>query len=119
MYLALKDTTMAEDKELYGQVSAMSKEAAKQAHEALDTYFDFIKKTISSLPSGGTQFGEKLKSHAEQNVTTTQEYVKKLSEAKTIQDALRIQTEYMRAQFTTFGEQAKDIMETFQSDRKD
>jgi hypothetical protein len=37
-------------------------DAMAQAHQAIDTYFDFIKKSVSSFPTGGTELGEKLKS---------------------------------------------------------
>jgi len=104
---------MAEDTEVSQEVSAITRAAAKQAHEGADAYFDLLKKAISSFPSGGTKLGEKLKSHAEQNVTAAQEYVTKLSEAKTIQDAIRIQTEFVQSQFASFGEQAKDLMDTY------
>jgi hypothetical protein len=43
-------------------------ETKGQALGAADTYFDFLNKTISSFPSGGTEFGEKLKGFAEKNV---------------------------------------------------
>ena len=52
---------MAKDKKGAGQLDAFSEQAMTQAHEALDTYFDFLKKTVSSFPSGGTDLGEKLK----------------------------------------------------------
>jgi len=104
---------MAEDTEVSEEVSAITKAAARQAHEAMDAYFGLLKKAISSVPSGGTKLGEKLKSHAEQNVAAAQEYVAKLSEAKTIQDAIRIQTEFVQTQFAAFGEQAKGLMETY------
>ncbi len=110
---------MAEDKELYAEVSAISKEAGKRTHEAKEAYFDFLKKAILSLPSGGTEFGEKLKRHAEQNVTAMHEYVKQLSQAKTVQDAIRIQTEFMQTQFNIFGEQANDLMETYSKAAED
>ena len=110
---------MAEDKELYGEVSAMSKEAAKRMHQATEAYFDLLKKAISSLPSGGTELGEKLKSHAEQNVSALHDHVKKLSEAKTVKDAVQIQMDFMQTQFNAFGEQARDLMDTFQSGGKD
>jgi hypothetical protein len=38
---------------------------------AVDTYFDYLKKAVSSTPSGGTEFGEKLKSYADANLSTT------------------------------------------------
>jgi hypothetical protein len=48
----------------------------EQARGAVDVYFDYLKKAISSAPSGGTELGEKLKSYAEKNVSTTHEFVK-------------------------------------------
>lgn len=44
---------MADDKDLYAEVSALSNEAAKQAHNAVDAYFDFLRRAISSYPTGG------------------------------------------------------------------
>jgi hypothetical protein len=39
--------------------------------------------------------------------------VQSLSQAKDLQDALRIQTEYMQKQFQAFGEQTKSLTESF------
>ena len=68
-------------------------------YSAMDYYFDHLKKTVASArraehfrPSGGTEFGEKAKACA------TQELVRELSYAKDIQDMLRIQMEFMRSQ---------------------
>jgi len=104
---------MADDTQVSDEVSAITKAAARQAHEAADAYFDLLKKAISSFPSGGTKLGKKLKSHAEQNIAALQEYVTKLSEVRTIQDAIRIQTEFVQSQFAAFGEQARDLMDTY------
>ena len=41
----------------------------------MDYYFDHLKKTVASAPSGGTEFGEKVKACA------TQEFVSELSYA--------------------------------------
>ena len=61
----------------------------------------------------GTEFGEKLKSYAETNIATANEYVRKLSEAKDLQEVVRIQTEFVQTQFNAFGEQTKSLAETF------
>ena len=37
--------------------------ALEQTHQAMDTYFDFLKKSISAFPSGGTEIGELLAGH--------------------------------------------------------
>jgi hypothetical protein len=52
---------MAKDQKPADQMDAFSKQAMAQAHEALEIYFDFLKKSVSSFPSGGTELGEKLK----------------------------------------------------------
>ena len=104
---------MAKDTKVTDEMSYMAKEGMEQVREGMHTYFDFLKQTISAFPSGGTEFGEKLKNHAEQNVSAVQEYVTKLSKAKTVQDAIQTQTEFMQTQFNAFGEQAKELVETF------
>ena len=88
-------------------------ETKEQALGAADTYFDFLNKTISSFPSGGTEFGEKLKSFAEKNVAATHHFIQQLSQAKDFQDALRIQTEFMQTQMQVFAEQATSLAEAF------
>jgi hypothetical protein len=105
--------TMAKDREVLEEVGAITQAAAKQAHEAVDAYFDLLKKAISSFPSGGTKLGEKLKNHAEQNVAATQGYVKKMSQAKTAQEVIQIQMDFMQTQFNAFGAQAKDLAEAY------
>jgi hypothetical protein len=54
-----------------------------------------------------------VKVYAEKNIAATQEFVRDLSYAKDIQDMLRIQIEFMRAQLEAFGEQAKDLGEAY------
>jgi hypothetical protein len=66
-----------------------------------------------AAPSGGTEFGEKVKACAEQNISATQEFVRELSYAKDIQDMLRIQMEFMRTRLEAFGEQANSLGEAY------
>ena len=99
--------------ELNAQAKQAVEETKEQALGAADTYFDFLQKTISSFPSGGTEVGEKLKSYAERNVARTREFIMQLSRAKDFEDALRIQTEFMHAQMQAFGEQTTTILEAF------
>ena len=122
---------MAKDPKLLGDLNAQTKRAVEETKQATDrtkqaveetkeqargvadTYFDFLNKTISSFPSGGTEFGEKLKSFAEKNVAATHQFIEQLSQAKDFQDVLRIQTEFMRTQMQAFAEQAMSLAEAF------
>ena len=95
------------------ELSAIGKQTMAHAYSAMDYYFDHLKKTVASAPTGGTEFGEKVKACAEQNISATQEFVRDLSYAKDIQDMLRIQMEFMRLQLEAFGEQAKNLSEAY------
>src|ERR1700722_20584541 len=103
--------TMADKK--VEEFSAIGKQTMARAYSAMDYYFDHLKKTVASAPSGGTEFGEKVKASAEQNISATQEYVRELTYAKDIQDILRIQMAFVRSQLEAFGEQAKDLGEAY------
>ena len=93
------------------QLGEPAKQAMHQTQQAVDTYFEFLQKTILSIPTGGTEFGERAKSIAEQNITAAHEYIKKLSGAEDFQEMMRIQTEFMQAQMKAFGEQGKSLGE--------
>jgi hypothetical protein len=95
------------------EVNTIAKQIKDQALVVTDDYFKFLKKTISSNPSRGTEVGDVLKSHAEKNIDLVQEFVHKLSEAKDFPDALRVQTEFMQSQFAALGEQTKNLSEAY------
>ena len=67
--------TVDETKQATDRMTRAVEETKGQALGAVDTYFDFLNKTISSFPSGGTEFGEKLKGFAEKNVAATHHFV--------------------------------------------
>lgn len=103
---------MAKDADPFAMGDA-AKQMMAQATTAVDSYFDNLKQTISAAPSGGTEFGEKLKSFAEKNTTAMHDFIKKLSQARDLQEIARLQTEFMQAQVTAFGEQSKSLGESF------
>jgi hypothetical protein len=92
-----------------------AKQAVEQTKEqipgAVDNYVDFLQKTISSYPSGGTELGEKLKGYAEKNIVATQEFIHKLGHAKDFQGVIQIQTEFMQAQMNAVGAQTWSLGE--------
>jgi len=96
-------------------LNAQARQTVDQTKEqilrAVDGYFDFLKQTISSYPSGGTELGERLKGYAEKNIAATREFIRRLSRAKDFQEALQIQSEFMQVQMQAFGEQVKSFGE--------
>ena len=108
---------MAKDPIPMEQWNANAQRTLEQTMEhtrgVLGQYFDFLQQTLSSYPSGGTELGKKLKGYAEKNIATAHEYLDKLSQAKDLQDVVRIQTEFMQMQFNAFTEQTKSLGEAF------
>jgi hypothetical protein len=64
---------MAKEKSKGDEFSAIGRQTTARAYSAMDYYFDHLKETIASAPSGGMEFGEKVKASAEQNISATQE----------------------------------------------
>jgi hypothetical protein len=82
-----------------------AKVALEQTHQAMDTYFDLLKESISAFPSGGTAIGDRWKEESLLNVTAFQELVKRLSTAGSFEEALRIQMAFMHSQLNRLGKQ--------------
>lgn len=104
---------MPRDQKPAEEFNAMAEQTKAQALAAADQYFNFLKKTISSYPSGGTEFGDNLKGYAEKNIAAVHEFVQKLSQAKDFEDVFRLQTEFMQSQFSAFSEQTRSLGEAY------
>ena len=102
---------MTTDRRPFEEMNTIAKQIKEQALVVTDDYFKFLKKTISSNPSKGTEVGAVLKSNAEKNIDLVQEFVHKLSDAKDFQDTFRAQSEFIQCQFTALGEQTKNLSE--------
>jgi hypothetical protein len=105
----VQEKPVTTDKKPFEEMYTIAKQIREQALVMTDDYFTFLKKTISSNPSQGTEVGAVLKSNAEKNIDLVQEYVHKLADAKDFQDAFRAQSEFIQSQFTAMGKQAKDL----------
>jgi hypothetical protein len=104
---------MAKDPNPAEQVNAFANQAKEQALAAADTYFNFLRKAISSYPSSGNAFGDSMKGYAERNVAAMHDFVQRLAQARDFQDAMRIQAEFMQSQFTALSEQTKSLGEAY------
>ena len=115
---------MAENLNSLDETKANTKRAAKQAEEiaektmdqtrgAFDNYFNFLQKTFSAYPLGGSELTEKVKTYTEKNIATAREFIHKLGQAKDLQDVFRIQTEFMQVQLHAFAQQSKELTEAF------
>jgi hypothetical protein len=83
--------------------------ALEQTHQAMDTYFDFLKKSISAFPSSGTEIGDRWKEQSLLNLAAFQELAKRLSTAGSLEEALQIQMAFMHSQLNRLGKQTTSL----------
>lgn len=104
---------MAKDKEPLESLTDIAQQAADQITErtkgAMETYFDWCQKAVAESPLSNTDLNKELLSYARENTAAVFEVAQKLRQAKDWQDAIKIQTDFMTTQLSSFSEQAKNI----------
>jgi phasin protein len=105
--------TMAKDKEPLQSLTGFVEQTAEQITKQTQDYFGWLQETMSTFPWSNTNLNRILVSHATQNVTATFAFVQKLSQAKNFQDVVKIQTEFMNAQLSSFNDQARIVGEIY------
>jgi hypothetical protein len=103
---------MAKDEKPSEHLSSVAGKTIEQARGAMENYLDFFQKTMSASPWAGTELNEKVADYAQQNVASAFGFAQQLTQAKDLQDLVRIQTEFLQTQMKSLAEQAKDLSET-------
>lgn len=80
-----------------------------QAEKAFSLFFEAATKSVSSVPGAGTEVSKQALSFTEQNMKSAFEHARKLVHATDLQEAMRIQSEFLRSQFTSAGEHMRQI----------
>jgi hypothetical protein len=96
---------MAEDKDPL--------EAFTAAAEQMKNYLGWLQTSMSAFPWTNTNLNRILLSNATQNVTATFAFVQRLSQARTFEEIVKIQTEFMEMQMKSFNEQARVLTEIY------
>ena len=103
---------MAKDNQPFEDLSETAAHAVEQnmekARGAMDNYFSFLQNIW-----GSNDLTEKMKTYTVRNISASTDCMHKLSQAKDFQEAIRIQTEFMQTQMSTFTEQAKSLGEAY------
>ena len=103
---------MAKNDKPTEDLSTVAGQTMKQARGAMENYLEFFQKSMSASPWAGTELSKKMTDYAQQNVATAFGFAQKLTQAKDLQDLVRIQTEFLQTQMKSLTEQAKDLSET-------
>jgi hypothetical protein len=83
----------------------------ERTKHAMETYVSWLQNAMSASPWSNIDLNKKLLSHATDNVIASVGLVQKLSQAKNLEDVVKIQTEFMSQQLNSFNDQTKTIVE--------
>jgi phasin len=87
----------------------LAEKTIEQAERAFKMFFDAASKSMASIPGPGTEISKQALSFTEQNMKAAFEHARKLVHATDLQEAMRIQSEFLRSQFTNAGEHMRTI----------
>jgi hypothetical protein len=82
----------------------------ERTRHAMESYFNWLHNAILASP-WSNNLNKKLLSYATENVTAAVGLVQKLSQAKDLEQVVKIQTEFMSQQLNAFNEQTKTVVE--------
>jgi len=107
------NSAMAKDKEPLESLTGIEQEVqiTERTKHAMENYFSWLQNAMSGAPWSNIDLNKKLLSHATENVTAAVGLVQKLSQAKNLEEAVTIQTEFMSKQLDSFKEQTKAMVE--------
>jgi phasin len=112
--------TMTEPKlEVPAELRELAEKTIDQAEKAFGLFFDAANKSVTSIPSPGAQISKQALSFTEQNMKAAFEHARRLVHATDLQQALQIQSEFLRSQFTNAGEHMRQITGGAMSAAKD
>ena len=114
---------MTEQQQFKLEVPAQIKEVAEktidQAERGFSAFIEAANKSVSMIPNPTTDMSLKALSLTEQNMKAAFDHAKKLLQANDLQEAMRIQAEFLKAQYETATEQLKEMGNSVRSSGAD
>jgi phasin len=119
--LSVEKNMSPSDYQIPSEVRDFAEKSVEQARKAFEGFSGAAQKAISSVDASGVPFTEGAKdlsikalSYAEANVKASFDLAQKLVQAKDPQEVLQLQSEFLKSQFESFQEQAKEFGAFFQ-----
>jgi phasin len=115
-----EDGVMVEPKlEVPAELRDLAEKTIDQAEKAFGLFFDAASKSIAGVPNPGADISKQALSFTEQNMKAAFEHARRLVHATDLQEAMQIQSEFLRSQFTNAGEHMRQITGGMMSAAKD
>jgi phasin len=118
--IRLEDSDMTDQKitmEVPVQVREFAEKSVEQVEKAFDAFMNAAQKSAAAMPNAA--MSEKVLSFTVANMKSAFDHVRKLIQAKDIQEALHAQTEFFKEQSATVTEQMKELGASIRSAAED
>jgi phasin len=101
---------MSEPKlEVSPELRDLAERTIDQAERAFSLFFEAAGRSMTTLPGQGSEVSKQALAFTEQNMKAAFEHARKLVHATDIQEAMQIQSEFLKSQFTNAGEHMRQI----------
>jgi phasin len=108
--LDMEGNEMVEPKiEVPAELRDLVEKTIDQTEKAFGMFFDAANKSVASMPNPGTEISRQALTFTEQNMKAAFDHARKLVHATDLQQAMQIQSEFLRSQFTNAGEHMRQI----------
>ncbi|MBI4274024.1 MAG: phasin [Rhizobiales bacterium] len=104
--------------EIPPEMRAFAEKSVEQAKKAFDGYIVAAQRAVgmfdhksTEAQTGAREIGEKAMRFAERNINSSFEFAQKLVRATDVEELMRLQTDYVKAQMQVLTDQAKELGE--------
>jgi phasin len=105
--------------EVPSELRDLAEKTIEQAEKAFRMFFEAASRSMTSMPGPGSEMSKQALSVTEQNMKAAFEHARKLVHATDLQEAMQIQSEFLRSQFTNAGEHMRNISTEVMSTARD
>jgi phasin len=91
------------------QIKEVAEKTIDQAEQGFSAFIEAATKSVSMVPNPATDMSLKALSLTEQNMKAAFDHAKKLLQANDLQEAMRLQAEFLKAQYEAATEQLKEM----------
>ena len=105
--------------EVPAELRDLADKTIEQAEKAFGMFFEAATKSMNSVPGGGAEISKQALTFTEQNMKAAFEHARKLVHATDLQQAMQLQSDFLRSQFTNAGEHMRQITGGVMSAAKD
>ena len=105
--------------EVPAELRDLAEKTIDQAEKAFGMFFDAANKSMGLIPNPGSEISKQALTFTQQNMKAAFEHARRLVHATDLQQAMQIQSEFLRSQFTNAGEHMRHITDGVMSAAKD